>query len=264
MTDMPKALLIVEGGKDETEFFKQYQVAYALDFEIFCFRTNIYSLYAELQKYDFNADIKTILGLRCPEYKSALNQKFAYTYLVFDLDAHHPKKDETRTLLDIYKDNIAKAHEMAKYFVNETDPTIGRLYINYPMFESFRACYSFDDESYQNEKVSLLEAASFKQHAGTKKLSSLHISAYTAENFNSLSRLNVCKLNQLIFGHWGIMNYSDYIKQSGTDNILSHEETCVSTENAIQVLNTSLFIALDYYGNKKRWYDLFINCYEAD
>ena len=59
MTDMPKALLIVEGGKDETEFFKQYQVAYALDFEIFCFRTNIYSLYAELQKYDFNADIKT-------------------------------------------------------------------------------------------------------------------------------------------------------------------------------------------------------------
>ncbi len=32
---------------------------------------------------------------------------------------------------------------MTEYFVDETDPTIGKLYINYPMMESYRDCDEF-------------------------------------------------------------------------------------------------------------------------
>lgn len=259
MSNKPTALLVVEGGKDEKTFFEHYQKAYGLDFEICCFRTNIYSLYADLKKYGFNADIKAVLGARCPEYKSALQRKFAYTYLVFDLDAHHTKKDETRTLEDIFRANIIKAHKMTQFFVDETDPTVGRLYINYPMHESFRACDGFNDNSYQNEIVSLYDAAHFKQYANSKKLSSIHVNSYTTENFLSLSRLNVLKLNLLVTGQWAPLSYSEYLNQSGADNILSYEERYITAKKAMQVLNTSLFIAVDYFGNKNQWYDSHIN-----
>ncbi len=37
---------------------------------------------------------------------------------------------------------------MVNYFVDETDPSIGKLYINYPMMESYRDCDTFFEEDY--------------------------------------------------------------------------------------------------------------------
>ena len=254
MSDKPRALLIVEGSNEKT-FFDCYKIAYKLDFEIVCFRTNIYSLFSELEEYGFNADIKKVLELRNPEYKGILSQKFAYTYLVFDLDAHHPLKEDTRSLTEIFESNIQKAHKMAKVFTDETDPTKGRLYINYPMFESFRACDSFEDENYRNENVTLYEAAHFKQYVASKKLSRVHMSSYTKENFSGLMKLNVFKLNQLAFAKWEPLDYNAYLKISPADTILSLEEDCICAEKNMSVLCTSLFLALDYYGNQNHWYD---------
>jgi hypothetical protein len=254
MSDKPIALLIVEGS-DEKTFFDCYKTAYQLDFEIICFETNIYSLFSELKKYGFDADIKKVLELRDPKHKDILSQKFAYTYLIFDLDAHHTLEDDNRSLTEIFESNIRKAHKMAKVFTDETDPTKGRLYINYPMFESFRACDSFEDENYRNEIVTLTDAAHFKQYVASKKLTRVHMRSYTKENFSSLMKLNVFKLNQLAFAKWEPLDYRNYLKLSPADTILSLEEDYICAEKNMPVLCTSLFLALDYYGNQNHWYD---------
>ena len=138
-----KVLLIVEGNKTEPKIFNKIQELFGLDFEIFCFGTNIYSLYKLMKENDFNVNIKDLLAEVHPEYKNDLDNQFVYTYLIFDLDPHHSKKEETRTIEELVNDNIQIVESMANYFVDETDPTIGKLYINYPMIESYKDCNDF-------------------------------------------------------------------------------------------------------------------------
>lgn len=125
-------LIIVEGSKTEPNFFNRLSNVFGLKFDIYCLETNIYSLYKKMKEINFNGDIKDILSEIHPDKKEMLSKKFAYTYLIFDCDAHHSRKNESRTQEEIVLDNLAKLSEMAKYFVDETDPSIGKLYINYP------------------------------------------------------------------------------------------------------------------------------------
>lgn len=55
---------------------------------------------------------------------------------------------------------------MAEYFVDETDPSVGKLYINYPMMESYRDCDDFFDENYKSTMVSLPAILSYKKDVG--------------------------------------------------------------------------------------------------
>ena len=183
MNERIKTLVIVEGERAEPAFCKSIETAYSLNFSIYCLGTNIYSLYKKLEEYEFNADIKKILMELHPECSEVLSQKFAYTYLFFDLDPHHTKKDESRTVDQIICENIEKIKEMAAYFTDETDPTIGKLYINYPMLESYRDCDMPFDPNYQDEYVNIGDIGSFKQYVGSKKMAGKHLDKYTEEDF---------------------------------------------------------------------------------
>lgn len=125
-----KILIIVEGERAEADFFKQLSAVFGVRFQICCFKANIYCLYQRMKELDFNAEVKDVLREARPEL-SELDENYAYTYLVFDLDPHHTNRNETRSLLQIVKDNCGKAVEMSEYFNNESDPTVGKLYINY-------------------------------------------------------------------------------------------------------------------------------------
>ena len=101
MSNQKKILVIVEGEKTEQQFFKSLESAFSFNFTICCFRANIFTLYSKLEELDFNADIKQVLIEMHPEYKETLSDKFAYTYLIFDFDAHHPKREDVRSLEEI-------------------------------------------------------------------------------------------------------------------------------------------------------------------
>ena len=255
MSEEIKTLVIVEGEKGEPAFCKSIEAAYSLNFSICCLGTNIYSLYKKLEEYDFNADIKKILVELHPEYEEILSQKFAYTYLFFDLDPHHTKKDELRTVEQIICENIEKIKEMATFFNDETDPTIGRLYINYPMLESYRDCDVPFDPNYQDEYVQIADIGLFKQHVGKKKMASKHLDKYTENDYNELTKMNVYKLNKIMNQHWDVMKYEDYLAASPALNILGYQTQIVSNEKKIAVLNTSLFFLLDFFGNQSGFYD---------
>ena len=220
---------------------------------------NIYDLYNQLKDYDFNCDIKDLLpdvGNQVEGMEEILQQKFAYTYLVFDFDAHHREIGEKEMDIDtIVHNNIAKLREMANFFTNETDPGVGRLYINYPMMESYRDCSSFFDEAYCDNTVAIEDISDYKKIAGRKSMASIHIGKYTRENFSDLTKMNIYKLHKLSKNIWGVITYRDYMELSEAANVLDCQTRKVSAERKVDVLNTALFIALDYFGNRDGFYD---------
>ena len=156
---------------------------------------------------------------------------------------------------EIIADNFAKLEEMAEYFTDETDPTIGKLYINYPMMESFRDCDAFFDEKYEQAVVAVNDIKGYKQAVQKKALCRMHIDKFERGDFELLILQNVFKLNKLLKGIWEKPTYEEYRDQSEAGKILGKEKELVETKDCISVLNTSLYMIVDYFGNKYSFYD---------
>lgn len=248
-------LIVVEGQKTEPTFFKRLASVFGLEFEIYCLETNIYSLYSKMKMYDFNADVKDVLLEIHPNKGEILSKKFAFTYLIFDCDAHHTRKNEKRTIDDVFRDNLQKLNEMARYFTDETDPSIGKLYINYPMMESFRHCNSFFDSEYETAEIGIETLSSYKREVSKKKLCQEHVNKFEKRHFASLIVQNLFKLNKIIEGKWSKPSYSNYLAYSKTEALLAKESSLIERKRKISVINSSLFLVTDYYGNEKRFYD---------
>lgn len=251
-----KVLLIVEGKKTEPTFFKYLnKLFFNSKFTIYSLETNIYSLYTKLKMYDFNANIADLLIELHPDKEDILKQDFAYTYLIFDCDPHHHKNEDNRSIKDIILGNFKKLRELASYFNNETDPTVGKLYINYPMMESYRDCDNFFDENYKNTTINITNIKKCKSIVDKRKLTGYSINKYTSSNFMSLILQNLYKLNYISTNNWSKPNYDQYLSMVESINILNLEEKCVKKYELIQVLNTALLLVTDYYGNRENFYD---------
>lgn len=259
MNNPVNILLIVEGKNTEPDFFTRLSNCYGLNFDFYRLYTNIYTLYKKLKEYEFNSDIKDVLAEIHPDQKPILSKKFAYTYLIFDCDAHHPKKNDVRPIDKIVSDNIKKLKEMVDFFTDETDPTIGKLYINYPMMESFKDADKFFDSNYEFTTVCIEDLHNYKNIVSKKALSKKRVDKLSAEDFSQLARMTAYKLNKVVNGTWSAPKYDEYRSLSNAKTVLLAEESFVATERKINVLNTSLFLIVDYFGNKNGFYDAIIN-----
>ena len=258
MTNQPKTLIVVEGGRLEPRFFEQLEKVFGLNLDIYCLKYNIYLLYKKMKEMGFNGNLKDVLleVHDTEEYRALLSQNFAYTYLIFDFDPHHTEEYEKDVPLEtIVANNIEKVREMAEYFVDETDPTIGKLYINYPMMESFKDCDSFEDDEYSTRAVSLSDIKDYKTIVGSRRMANKRIDRYSKNDFTMLTRQNVKKLGKICDVVVDPMDYQTYVLESIQSNVLQREIEFVSSLRKIAVLNTSVFFALDYYGNKDGFFD---------
>ena len=96
-----RILIVLEGERTEPDFFQSILQRCVVG-------TNLYTLYHKCKEYFFDCDIKDVLKelIRDDETKKRLDQKFAYTYLVFDADLHH-KAPEQRGLSVSTKELLA-------------------------------------------------------------------------------------------------------------------------------------------------------------
>ena len=258
MANQPKTLIVVEGGRLEPRFFDQLKEVFGLNLDIYCLEYNIYLLYKKMKEMGFNGNLKDVLleVHDTEENRELLSQDFAYTYLIFDFDPHHTEEYEKDIPLEIIvENNINKVSEMAEYFVDETDPTIGKLYINYPMMESFKDCDSFEDVDYLTRAIELTEVKQYKEIVGRRRMANKRIDGYSKSDFIMIARQNVKKLGKICEVANEPMDYETYIQESIQTNVLQREIEFVSSLRKIAVLNTSVFFVLDYYGNKDGFYD---------
>ncbi len=249
----PKALLIVEGDRLEPAFFRRWEaVEQRLSLEIYAFKTNISILYDRMKQEDFDCNIKDLL-LSSPdlkdEEKEILRQDYAETYLVFDCDLQHThtrRRDHELTPTDAHE-VLGKVLSMVRHLNNETDPTRGKLYVNYPMMESYRDANTFQADACPTGLIPLSEVPRYKQRVGTRRLCSIHPDSYSAHDFEALAKMNVERLARLKEAPQLLSSYKAFRNCSSQCGIARLQHAKLG-EGLALVLNTSLFFSIDYLG----------------
>ena len=234
-----KILILVEGAKTDFRLVKHLLDVYELDeqYEIVSYNTNIYALYNTMFKNVDPAEISLLEHLRehepNPVKKQIFNEKYSDILLVFDFDPHD------------YEFSDEKILEMSGYFVESTD--MGKLYLNYPMAESFYHMKSIPDYDYNSYTASIMELKDglYKRRVNAESCNRDYRKfAVMKRECNIVIRQNVekawllvGKTNEFHDNNPGVPTLKD---------ILLKQLELLHSEKTVAVLCTSAFYIIDY------------------
>lgn len=146
-----RSLLIVEGKHEKDElFWLIFKCFPELNIDIddvWIYGTNIYKLYEDIVKeygYDWakdevDVDLPFVISKKDHQETVCYKNDFTNIILVFDYERHDPAFSEEKIL------------EMQNCFKDSTD--MGKLYLNYPMIESYLHLKSIPDEEYIDRMI---------------------------------------------------------------------------------------------------------------
>lgn len=218
-------LFVFEGDEREPRLYRTLERLYfpKKNNNIICsFGNNIYDLYNELQEYDGDGDIVSLMRERLTDRGDSTldgirNSDISEIFLFFDYDFQN-----SQLSLNEINDRVG---EMLKLFDDETNN--GKLYINYPMIESIRYTKELPDEAYVNYIVGREECKDFKRLA--REFSAYDSLDYllfndgetptkdkylkVKDNWQYLKLMNVCKANLLTMGQHAIPSEKSDINQ---------------------------------------------------
>lgn len=245
-----KILFIVEGFRD-SNYVKSIVKEMGLNVEVFPVQANIHMLYSQLEKEDFNLNIvDTLLELNGvnQEDKEMLKREapFVYTYLLFDMDPHHSNRP--------INENISNIEKMLSYFTDETDNTVGKLYINYPMIESLWDYDKDDYEEYKDRMVATENVKDYKTIVGERG-NPQNPSKYSLSLYKELCLLNIKKAELIVNNSWSKPSYSVYLSDLSQIRILLSERELIHLDGKIRVLSSLPLFMADYWGNANGFYD---------
>lgn len=143
-----QTLLIVEGNHEKNKLFQLIfrsfpELSICMD-DVWIYGTNIYVLYDEIVKaYGENwceddIDLPLLISTQ-KDGPKRYKDDFTNIFLVFDYERHDPNFSEQ------------KIHGLQAYFADATDS--GKLYINYPMIESYQHLDALPDPNYMDLKI---------------------------------------------------------------------------------------------------------------
>lgn len=235
-----KILFICEGEATEKKFcnfiIDKYFIKKNKPKEYVAFGTNIYGLYDEMNK-DNGLDIVELIKERAiaksdwNNYNKLKDGGFSEIYLIFDFDMQAPQYTKEKII------------EMVKFFDNETEN--GKLYINYPMIESFKHFKSIPDPNFADYMVSCEECLNYKKLVNDISVIP-HFNDINEDILSIIIKQGIEKLSKIL--NVELIKYYIYEKNCGQMNILSKQLESLIKNDKIYVLNTSLFWGIDYFG----------------
>lgn len=258
-------LFVFEGRKTEPSLFKTLEYLYfnnPNEQKICCFGYNIYELYRLMNESDFTEDVVTVIKRKLesrnekpiPEDVSITD--FSEVYLFFDYDFQNKNLE--------LKDLNSQLQEMLGFFSDETDN--GKLYVNYPMFESIKCTGKLPDEHFYEYKVTRQDCSDFKnyitktydfykstdfmQFPMDKKSNKLRpitkeFEKTVKENWDYLKEQNIKKANYICCG---INDYPENKTVVNQKNILDSQlEKYVLPGNEVSILNAFPLFLYEYF-----------------
>lgn len=241
-------LFVVEGGRSEPRLLRRLVKVMRTfeNYEIFSYNTNIHKMLEGMfvgDEIDSDLDfLEYLRSCKCDEEeKKTLGRSFSDIFLIFDLDPQDQKYNP---------DRLKKA---AEFFNDSTEN--GKLYINYPMLESYRHIPNLDDLSYLDIRIRKEDICRYKEIAskeGTSQLSD--ISKIDESMMLRMIILNLMKANMIISGDRCVPDPESYTGDITQSALLSKEYEAYLTEDGLFVLNTCLFNPVDY--NTTRFFSM--------
>ncbi len=229
-----KILMIVEGKKTDERLMKHLLTVYgiSLSHQIVSYKTNIYALYNQMFKGGSPEafDILQLLKSREPdeEKKKIFDIHYSDIILIFDLDPQDPNFSNK------------KITEMLEFFVESSD--MGKLYLNYPMVESFYHMKKIPDEDFNSYIVTLkeLEEKKYKERVSKENPLNDYKKFATTREECSIVILQNIKKAELIIGDRANQ------KQAKLSQVLEAQLEKLKNEKYLYVLCTCAFYIADY------------------
>lgn len=255
---MKKALIVVEGEVEEVEFFNSMRLSLGLDFETYAIGSNIYNLFRQMEKENFEIDVRHLLLDIEPkpteEEKIKILDDYDFLFFIYDIDIQDSPREEMMAPLPISqraKRNFEKLKKMIEELRDEEDLTRGLLLLNYPMIESYRDADSFFDNGFKNNSVSL---SLLNQNDGYKKLvkhrllSRYNHQNWTRENFYDLMRMHAFKMNFVLKKRWRMPSPKMLMTENYNQLLVEAQFKKSLKDASVFTLNTSLLFPLYRYG----------------
>lgn len=154
-------LFIVEGDVTEKNFINNFFniCGNGIEYDVYSYSTNIHILSQELiveDKVDDSLDIRLVLREKETDLRKReiLSRNYSDIFLVFDFDPHHSRPQ------------FEKIKMLLMYFTDST--LMGKMYINYPMMESYKHFKSLPCNEFANEKISVKNCKKYKEIVGNE------------------------------------------------------------------------------------------------
>jgi hypothetical protein len=237
MSRKNKILILVEGEKREVQMMKKMFSLYDLsDRHIVSYGANIYNLYSEMfeNKNPEDYDLMQVLKSREVDLKKKLifDEYYSDILLIFDLDPQDSNFQQE------------KLYTMQKYFSESSD--MGKLYINYPMVESFYHMKTISDENFLNRCISFDELKSYK-HIVSRETINRDYKKFAKEksDFSIVILQNFAKALSIISDKEFLYNEID-VGFLDLEKVLHKQLKFLENEKKIYVLCTHIFYIIDY------------------
>lgn len=235
-------LFVVEGERTEPRFFRRMLPMY-LDIgppSIHSYGTNIHALLDEFfvdGVIDPDLDLMKVLrGSRTGRRDDGiLDRRFTDIIMVFDMDPLDPRYDPERL-------------RQAAEFFNDSSGN-GKLYINYPMFESYRHMPSLHDESYLGISVNRDGIKRYKEVSALPANSCgelRELSKIGRPAFDRIIEMNLRKACLISSGSRVMPSAEDYDDRMDHVGILERQCRRFEGSGTVMVLNTSVLCVVDY------------------
>lgn len=221
-----RSLIIVEGEHEKNKFFQLiFQTFPEINInveDILIYGTNIYILYNDIVReygerwFEEDVDLPFIVGKK-KRYSETLDlNKFKNVYLVFDYERQDPNFSERKIV------------QMQSYFSDSTE--MGKLYLNYPMLESYQHFSCLPDPNYENLTVeAILQSGSlYKEKVQSSFIKELVCLPHKIEkllfNCYGIEDDEACKqYTKSLLDIFSCKNISEQINQIFTDSLSPSE-----------------------------------------
>lgn len=232
-----RLLFITEGDVDEPAFInKIFSKCYpSVEYEYYSYCTDIHTLTRLLfnsnNEIDEYLDIKNVLksNEKNGYKKLKLSQKYSDIILIFDFDPQSTKPE------------FEKIKKMLNFFNDSTNN--GKLYINYPMMQSYKHIKSYFDEDFKERKVAIADCPNYKELVNKESI----IKDLTRYNYPIIMKIigfNVKKANYLLNKKYEIPSLNDFYNM---DLNRIYDIQCVfKSKKMVSVLNTFVFHLVEY------------------
>ena len=232
-----KLLFITEGEIDEPKFIdKVFSKCYPnIEYDYYPYSTSIHTLSKLL--FDKNGEIDEFLDIKNvlkenekDEYKrKKLSIKYSDIVLVFDFDPHSDSPQ------------FEKIKKMLGFFNDSTDNV--KLYINYPMMQSYKHIKSYFDEDFKNRTVKISECPKYKETVNEESILK-DLKKYNYPIIMKIIGFNLKKTNYLLNSKYEIPLYEEF---NEIDLNKIYDIQCkMKNKNIVSVLNTFIFNILEY------------------
>lgn len=154
--------------------------------------------------------------------------------MVFDFDPQHdhPHFDTIRRMITYFNDSTLQ----------------GKLFLNYPMMQSYKHFDCLPCQSFENLEVTLKEIKSYKKLVGEISILT-NLSEYTYITYYSIAVHHLKKANKLVNGVYEMLDKDDYL-QLNFCSIFDFQLASFEKRKIVSVLNTCIFALIDFAPSK--------------